>query len=60
MTKRGADVSGKPADPGSVERGVASPVVLQPVPEKVSTRNLNRVPSNTPPNQNTVDIRVFS
>ena len=57
MTKIGTDVSGKPADPGSVERGVAPPVVLQPVPEKVSTRYL--IPSTTPPNQNIVDIPVF-
>ena len=40
MTKIGADVNGKPADPGSAERGVAPPVVLQPVPQKVNTRYL--------------------
>ena len=57
MTKIGADVNGKPVDPGSAERGVVPPVVLQPVPEKVSTRYL--IPSTTPPNQYIVDIPVF-
>ena len=39
MTKIGADVNGKPADPGSLERGISPPVVVQSIPEKVSTRS---------------------
>ena len=53
MTKIGADVNVKPADPGSAERGVVPPVVLQPVPEKVNISVL----ITTPPNQTIVHIK---
>ena len=47
MTKIGADMNGKPADPCSVESGVTPPVIMQTVPEKVRS-----VPRTTSPNQN--------
>ena len=40
MTKIAADMNGKPADPGSVERGITPPVIMQTVPEKVSSSHV--------------------